>query len=403
MNLLISAFACAPGLGSEHGQGWNVAQQAARKHRVWVLTDEHCRGRIEASGSNRAEILYVSPRQFNVDDHGRSLNGLYYLAWQVQALRVARQLHRQIGFDLVHHVTYGSAWMPSFMGYLGIPFVIRAGAKEHTPAWYYQEMCWDSRFREASRSMGLRLIGPFVEAMATRKASAILSSSARETWNARLPVREFATGGLSSSEIELLGRIRPRNTAPFRIASIGSLTGWKAVSLGIRAFSRLSETCNSCEYWIIGDGKERPRLENLAASLQGRDKIKFLGQMTRADVFRLMEQFDVLLHPALHEEFGFAVLEAMAAGKPVICLDIAGPPHIVSGSPSMTIKPRSLTQTVSQMAIALEVYAADRSLVRKAGEATRAHAVDNWNWNRIGDELLRIYAELLPPFAFAYH
>ena len=47
MKLLISAYACEPGLGSEPGAGWNCVRQAARFHEVWVLTRENNREPIE--------------------------------------------------------------------------------------------------------------------------------------------------------------------------------------------------------------------------------------------------------------------------------------------------------------------------------------------------------------------
>ncbi|MGH2605878.1 MAG: glycosyltransferase, partial [Anaerolineales bacterium] len=139
MKILLSAFACYPGYGSEPGIGWQLARHLARDHEVWVLTDERnapgIRPALEESSSRMPEVRFV-----DLGIGYSFAHRLYYLVWQVRAYFHARTLQRRVDFDLIHHVTYVTSWPPSFMGWLDVPFVWSTGPKERTPAAFLRHM-----------------------------------------------------------------------------------------------------------------------------------------------------------------------------------------------------------------------------------------------------------------------
>ena len=92
----------------------------------------------------------------------------------------------------------------------------------------------------------------------------------------------------------------------------------------MRAFAQFQTEFPASEYWFIGDGPERKSLENLARRFGIARKTIFWGEMTRRNALRKLAECDVLLHPSLHDSGGFVSVEAMAAGRPVICLDLGG-------------------------------------------------------------------------------
>ena len=79
------------------------------------------------------------------------------------------------------------------------------------------------------------------------------------------------------------------------------------------------------ELRIIGDGPERARLEKLIRELDLENEVRLLNWMTQDGLFREMSECDVFLFPSLRDGGGLVVVEAMAAGKPVVCLNLAGP------------------------------------------------------------------------------
>ena len=66
-------------------------------------------------------------------------------------------------------------------------------------------------------------------------------------------------------------------------------------------------------------------MEKLARELGITANVKFWGGIRRAQVLEKLAECDVLIHPSLHESGGWVCLEAMAAGRPVVCLDLGGP------------------------------------------------------------------------------
>src|ERR1700680_3319916 len=101
MKILVSAYACEPGKGSEPGVGWNWVMQVARFHEVWVITRANNRQAIEAAGATQpgqqVHWVYVAlPRWARLWKRGPRGVHLYYYLWQVGAYVVAKRLHKEV-------------------------------------------------------------------------------------------------------------------------------------------------------------------------------------------------------------------------------------------------------------------------------------------------------------------
>jgi glycosyltransferase involved in cell wall biosynthesis len=133
-------------------------------------------------------------------------------------------------------------------------------------------------------------------------------------------------------EIEALSALRVSH--PFSgselplIVSVGRLEAAKGQDDLLAAFEILSETHPS-NLLIIGEGAEKPRLEELARRLGVAEHVAFPGFV--ANPFGLMAQADVFVSPSHFESFGNVIIEAMAAGVPVVSTRVpCGPEVIVS-------------------------------------------------------------------------
>ena len=397
MRVLLSAFSCHPARGSEPGVGWGIVQVVAREHEVWVLTYAANRPGIEEALSGSLDqlvrVVYVGlPRLIS------RLAGLpighhvCYLAWQVSAFRVARRLHRRVRFDLVHHVTYVNSWLPTLMGYLGIPFIWSAGIRERTPWRFLRAMSWRAAVNEAVRNVVTTLLGWATVWFVGRRAAVIITASPPERWPRGVPVVRLPLGGLGADEIEVLAAVPLRGDArPFRVASVGRLLGLKGIGLGMRAFARLRQEIPDAEYWIIGEGPERNYLERLAQRLGCADAVRFLGWVPREELPQYLAEIDVLLHPSLHEQFGYVALEAMAASRPVVCLDVGGPALLAHDNGGVRLPVRDPEQVIADLVAALRQYALAPSTRHTAGMNARACAQREWSWETVGARLLCLY------------
>jgi UDP-glucose:(heptosyl)LPS alpha-1,3-glucosyltransferase len=106
------------------------------------------------------------------------------------------------------------------------------------------------------------------------------------------------------------------------IVMVGSGFETKGVDRSIRALSALSdELKEKTVLLVIGDDKERP-FSRLAKRLGVRGQVRFVGG--REDVPRFLVAADLLIHPAYRENTGTVLIEAMAAGLPVLATDVCG-------------------------------------------------------------------------------
>lgn len=104
LNVLISAYACRPGEGSEPGVGWNIVRELVKYHKVWVLTRENNRPEIEAELQKNPlpglEFIYCEPsRWVQKLNRNQRLVYLHYYLWQISAYFLGRKLHQQINFE----------------------------------------------------------------------------------------------------------------------------------------------------------------------------------------------------------------------------------------------------------------------------------------------------------------
>jgi glycosyltransferase involved in cell wall biosynthesis len=399
MKILLSAFACQPGLGSEPGVGWNLATHLARENDVTVLTDVHNQQAIaESQRAFRAlklDFRFVKPpRILRRPARSMSLHYLYYLAWQFAAEREAARLNAANPFDLVHHVTYVNSWMPSLMGRLGVKFVWSAGTQEVAPLSFLAWMSWKGRAAELTRTALLNSLGRANGNITARRARLILASSQTAGWTGALRVEYFPLGGLAQEEFRRLEGAPVRPDGPFRLVSVGRLLAWKGVILGIAAFQRVLRELPGSEYVIIGDGPERPFLERQARTLGVHESVHFTGGLSRQEVFQNLKRADVLVHPSHHEQFGFVVVEAMAAGRPAVCLDTGPFPAVVGDQGGFRIPRTNPSEVIEQLAARLIELGQNRRRLEESGVAARAWATQQWSWEAVTERLTRLYAEV---------
>lgn len=122
------------------------------------------------------------------------------------------------------------------------------------------------------------------------------------------------------------------------LISIGRLVAQKNHELLLRAFAGILSAMNNCTLIVVGDGSLREQLKKLAIELGISDNIEFLG--TRTDVTELLAVADIFVLTSLWEGLPNVVLEAMAAGKPVLATAVGGTPEIiVEGETGFLVEP----------------------------------------------------------------
>lgn len=405
LQVLISAYSCGPNKGSEPGIGWNTVLRAAQNHDVWVITRSNNRTPIEAAladGSlQNVHFCYVDlPGWARFWKKGSRGVHLYFYLWQIAAFFAARKLSLKVRFDVAHHITFGTYSYPSFLGFLGIPYIWGpVGGGESAPFTFWKSFGWTGFLLETVRTMARKRgeWDPLVRRTAQKAAEVIATTEETAVRLRSLGVKQTITqsvAALNPADMQALQRIPGRNSEAIRIFSVGRLLYWKGFHLGIEAFSKLLVEFPESEYWLIGEGPERRRLENLAKRLGAFPRMKFFGELTRAETLQKIAECDVMLFPSLHDSGGWASVEAMAAGRPVVCLDLGGPALQVDETTGYKIPATNAAEAIREIAKALVALAKDRGLRERMSQSSRARMEAQFNWSRVGDVFEELYQKV---------
>jgi glycosyltransferase involved in cell wall biosynthesis len=399
MKILLSAYACEPNRGSEPAVGWNWAIQLARLGiNVWVLTRANNKGVIENefkkkySFPNLHFIYYDLPKWAMRAKKNKGGVYLYYLFWQWGAYQLVNKFYRNEKFDCIHHITFVSIRQPSFLGNLGVPFIFGPVAGgEATP--------WKLRKGYPLRGLILDMLrdvanfcvryDPFMR-KTFRQAKKIITTSIQtkklvpEKYHFKTNIR-LAIGIKSKSLlIQHVKASSKKKPSQLKILYVGRFVYWKGMHLGLPAFARIVKRNPDIQLTMVGDGPEKKKWEKIAKNLRISNNIKWFPWVDQNSLFQVYKDHDIFFFPSLHDSGGMVVLEAMANGLPVICLDLGGPGTIVTKKSGIVIPTFNATEEViiKKLGEAIQQLMNQPNLIKTLSYGA-LEAAKSFAWNEI--------------------
>jgi len=180
---------------------------------------------------------------------------------------------------------------------------------------------------------------------------------------------------------------------PLKLIYAGRLLPWKGVHLALRAMA-LVVNRERAELTIVGKGPEEATLRAEVLRLNLKEFVHFAPWMPKSEVLGLYSSHDALLFPSLHDSGGTVVMEAIAHGKPVICLDLGGPPVTVDEHCARIVSTRGRTEEQVILGIAGAILEFSRMNSVEWEEMRRA-ALRRANFFAPDQVIARVYGPLL--------
>ena len=413
LKVLLIAYECSPYRGSEWAVGWGRLLQAARIAEVHVLTSEaNYRDlvRADAEGLLPAGVFFDTPepdvklRALEKRSVHFDYNYAAYHHWHRLAFRLAKRKHAEHGFHVAHQTTVCTFREPGYLSQLGIPFLWGPfGGTQNFPPRMLGLLPWRDAIKEAARGAANTLVlrtHPRVRA-AGRQAGVIFgatSTTQRDLQHSfQRPVVRLLETGLNQVMEPDRGRFQSRITAcragrrlPLRLLWSGQLQPRKALPILLRALHLLGGEV-PLELDVLGDG---PMLEPWRReAAQARVPVRFLGRLPFQNAVARMRESDLFCFTSLRDTSGNVVLEAQAAGVPVLCFNHQGAADMVSPESGVLIPVTTPRDAVTRWAAALRSLAADPEHLLRLSEGATAQA-RRFLWSENGDRVNAQYREL---------
>jgi glycosyltransferase involved in cell wall biosynthesis len=164
----------------------------------------------------------------------------------------------------------------------------------------------------------------------------------------------------------------------------------KGIEHMLAALPAIAARIPEAHYLVVGDGDDRDRLVRCAADAGVAGRVTFAG--FRGDVARLLPATDLFVLPTLDDALPTAIMEAMAAGLPVVASRVGGIPEMtIDGESALLVAPAD----PAALAGACSALLADPARARRMGQAGRRLAAERFDVDLQAERLARIYAEVI--------
>jgi glycosyltransferase involved in cell wall biosynthesis len=396
MKILLSAYACEPDKGSEPAVGWNwMLALVEGGHEVFVITRSNNASSIQAEIEKSS--IPVTPIYYDLPSWCRRWkrwpDGLYfyYLLWQLGAYYRARTIHQAEHFEVVQHITFVTFRQPSFMGRLGIPFILGpVGGGETSPRQLRQGFNWSGRLTELVRDMLIRMarIDPLMNQ--TFAKASLIGCTTSETLK-RIPARyQSKCIVLPAIGVDVPEELTAPLTAPTSMSFlfIGRLLYWKGLHFALRAMPEVQRSCPGARLKIIGKGNDEAWLKQVAREYGVEEYIDWVPSIPHASISKEYRDHVAFVFPSLHDSGGMVILESLAAGLPVICLDLGGPAVFVDSSCGLVLDTTGKDEDAVQKSLAAAMISLIKQPeLRRSLAANCASRARQFSWHASAQKL----------------
>lgn len=196
--------------------------------------------------------------------------------------------------------------------------------------------------------------------------------------------------GIPLNQYKSTGNLRRNKKSDIVFINVAWFRPQKNHQLLIDAFSEARKRNINIKLYLVGDGPLRAITEKVVKEKKLMRDILFLG--LRNDIPDLLRESDVFISSSKWEGFGLTIVEAMAAGKPVIATAVDGVPEIVIDQVTGILVP---TGNVHKMASAILELAENADLRSHMGKKARTRAFRKFDISGTTEKYQNIYVELL--------
>lgn len=410
MKVLINAYACSPGMGSEPGMAWNWVVNLAKFCELYIITEGEFREKIDAvvptleQGGNMH--FYYNP----VSDEIRKMcwnQGdwrfyKYYRQWQWKTYLIAKDICEKEKIAVLHQLNMIGFREPGYLWKLskenGAPFVWGPiGGLKQFPTAYLKEaglkMQLFMRLKNFLNIWQLKHEKRVDEALKTAK---LLISSIPDSYRA---LKKYK--GLESIVIPETGCFLSEDistsrfdTEEFHIMWVGKFDFRKQLPLALQAVALAKNPKLKLDVYGSGSVDQVEMAKNIAEELGISDLVIWHGNQQNDVVMEAMRKAQLFFFTSVNEDTSTVVLEAVSNRLPVVCFDACGMSAVIGDSVGRKIALSHPSQSAHDFAQILNELEGNRALLKHLSENCKQRQME-LSWEAKARKVVEEYERII--------
>ena len=410
LKVLINAYACSPGIGSEPGMAWNWVKNLAKFCELYIITEGEFRERIEAvvptleQGGNMH--FYYNP----VSDEIRKMcwnQGdwrfyKYYRQWQWKTYLMAKDICETEKIDVLHQLNMIGFREPGYLWKLskenGVPFVWGPiGGLKQFPTAYLKgsglKMQLFMRLKNFLNIWQLKHEKRVDEALKTAK---LLISSIPDSYRA---LKKYK--GLESMVIPETGCFLSDDISTdrfddeeFHIMWVGKFDFRKQLPLALQAVALAKNPKLKLDVYGSGSVDQVEMAKNIAEELGISDLVIWHGNQQNDVVMEAMRKAQLFFFTSVNEDTSTVVLEAVSNRLPVVCFDACGMSAVIGDSVGRKIALSHPSQSAHDFAQILNELEGNRALLKHLSENCKQRQME-LSWEAKARKVVEEYERII--------
>lgn len=384
MKILINAYACSPGMGSEPGMAWNWVSNLAKFCELYIITEGEFREKIEAvvpmleQGKNMQ--FYYNPVTEEIRkmcwNQGDWRFYKYYREWQWKTYLMAKEICASEHIDVLHQLNMIGFREPGYLWKLskenGVPFVWGPiGGLKQFPLAYLQgaglKMELFNRLKNFLNVWQLKHEKRVDEALKTAR---LLVSSIPDSYRA---IKKHK--GLESVVIPETGCFLSEDIPTDRfdekelhVMWVGKFDFRKQLPLALRAIAIANNPNIVLDIYGGGSDEQIASAKSVADALGITEKVVWHGNQPNDVVMNAMRKAQVFFFTSVSEDTSTVVLEAVSNRLPVLCFDACGMAAVIDDKVGRKVALSNPAQSATDFAKQLDDLEHDRNLLKQLSE-----------------------------------
>lgn len=400
LSILINAYACSPGMGSEPGMAWNWCVNLAKHCELHIITEGEFQNKIDAVlpslPQGRNMHFYYNPVTEEIRkmcwNQGDWRFYKYYKEWQWKTYLIAKDICKQTHIDILHQLNMIGFREPGYLWKIpNIPFIWGpVDAKESFPIAYLEGASLKTKMfmqlKNAITKWQLRYAKRV--RLAAKRASYVVSASSnsqytfKKYFNIDSPLLNETGCYIQEHQI-----IDKSSKDSFHILWVGKLDFRKQLGLAIGSIAATQNP--HIKLHIVGGG-DKTSYQDLAQKLGIENQCIWYGAISHEDVQKIMQNSDVFFFTSVAEGTPHVVLEAIGNNLPVICFNTCGQGDSVNEKVGYKIELSNPTDSVHEFAKKLNEIEKNRFILKKLSEQCKTRQQELC-WDNKALQMVELY------------